>query len=113
MRVHRVRIVLWGLAWRWLVLLASVIAPALPVVIPVVVLLLVIGIGASLWRRPGLLGSAWRLLLAVVVLDVAFWLGSPSLIPGISLAMGITIADLWLRTAGRAFERVPAEQAGL
>jgi hypothetical protein len=105
--------VLWGLAWRSLVLLASVMAPPLPVVIAVVLLLLVIGIGASLWRRPGLLGSAWRLILAVVVLDGAFWLGSPFLIPGITLAIGITIADLGLRTAGRAFERVPAEHPGL
>ena len=92
----------WGLTWRWSILFISLIAPAPPAAILGTGLLLVVGLIASLWRRIGLLGSAWRLLLAVSIVNLGFWLGSPLLVPAITLALGVTVLDTWWSIRGGA-----------
>lgn len=110
MLVHPVRRIAWGLAWRWSVLLASLVAPDLPSVTATVGLLLGVGIVASVWRRADFLGSAWRLLLAVAVIDLAFWFGGAFLIPAITLAVGISVGDLWWSLASSTLRPAPADE---
>jgi len=74
--------------------------------------LLAAGLVASLWRRHDLLGSAWRLLLAVTVVNLGFWLGSPLLVPTITVALVVTVVDVWwsiagIRTVGERPETAP------
>jgi hypothetical protein len=109
---HLVRRVAWGLVWRWSILFASLIAPTPPLATTGVAVLLAAGLVASLWRRHDLLGSAWRLLLAVTVVNLGFWLGSPLLVPTITVALVVTVVDLWwsiagIRTVGERPETAP------
>ncbi|MDQ6884496.1 MAG: hypothetical protein M3077_09745 [Candidatus Dormibacteraeota bacterium] len=92
---HLLRRVAWGLVWRWSILFASLIAPAPFPAIAVVSVLLAAGTVTFVWRRQDWLGSAWRVLLAVAVVNLGFWLGSPWLVPAITIALVLTLADLW------------------
>ena len=101
---HPARAIAWGLTWRWSILFLSLIAPAPPAATVGVAVLLGLGFVASLWRRHDLLGSAWRVLLAVAIVNLGFWLGSPLLVPAITLAIVATLADLWWSIFAPALE---------
>ena len=102
MPTHLARRVAWGLTWRWALLFASLITPAPTQAILAIVILLVIGLVTLVWSRRDLLGAAWRVLLAVTVINAGFWLGGATLVPAITLALLITVGDLWWIIAGRA-----------
>jgi hypothetical protein len=97
---HVLRGIAWGLVWRWSLLFASLITPAPPLAIWAIVALLAVGLVASLWRRRDLLGSAWYVLLAVTVVNLGFWLGGGILVPAITLAIVITVGNLWWSIGG-------------
>ena len=98
---HLARRVAWGLTWRWSVLFASLITPAPSQAILGIAVLLAIGLVTLVWRRRDLFGAAWRVLLAVTVINAGFWLGGASLVPAITLALLITVGDLWWVIAGK------------
>jgi hypothetical protein len=110
MASHPVRTIVWGVTWRWSILFLSLIAPAPSGATVGVAVLLVAGLVAALWRRPDLLGSAWRLLLAVTIVNLGFWLGSPLLVPAITLAIVATLVDLWWSIAGPVLEADRADR---
>jgi len=110
MLAHPVRTIVWGVTWRWSILFLSLIAPAPPAATIGVAVLLGIGLVASIWRRADLLGSTWRILLAVTIVNLGFWLGSPLLVPAITLAIIATLGDLWWSIAGPALERGRADR---
>ncbi len=97
---HVLRRVGWGLTWRWSILFASLIAPAPFPAIAVVGVLLAAGLVAFVWRRRDWLGAAWRVLFAVAIVNLGFWLGSPLLVPAITVALVLTVADLWWSLTG-------------
>ncbi|HEY0492738.1 MAG TPA: hypothetical protein VGD57_04650 [Candidatus Dormibacteraeota bacterium] len=99
---HLVRRVAWGLTWRWSLLFASLITPAPAQAILAIGGLLAVGLVTMVWRRRDLLGTAWRVLLAVTVINAGFWLGGASLVPAITVALLITVSDLWWIIAGIA-----------
>jgi hypothetical protein len=102
MPTHLARRVAWGLTWRWSLLFASLITPAPTQAILAIAVLLAIGLITLVWRRRDLLGAAWRVLLAVTVINAGFWLGGAVLVPAITLALLITAGDLWWIIAGVA-----------
>ncbi|HEY8737087.1 MAG TPA: hypothetical protein VIO62_08605 [Candidatus Dormibacteraeota bacterium] len=110
MLAHPVRTIVWGVTWRWSILFLSLIAPAPPAATIGVAVLLGIGLVASIWRRADLLGSTWRILLAVTIVNLGFWLGSRLLVPAITLAIIATLGDLWWSIAGPALERGRADR---
>jgi hypothetical protein len=110
MASHPVRTIVWGVTWRWSILFLSLIAPAPSGATVGVAVLLVGGLVVALWRRNDLLGSAWRLLLAVTIVNLGFWLGSPLLVPAITLAIVVTLVDLWWSIAGPALEADRADR---
>ena len=97
---HVLRGIAWGLVWRWSVLFASLITPAPPLAILAIVAVLSVGLVASVWRRRDLLGSVWSVLLAVTVINLGFWLGGGLLVPAITLAIVITVGNLWWSIGG-------------
>ncbi|HSO93152.1 MAG TPA: hypothetical protein VLS53_01610 [Candidatus Dormibacteraeota bacterium] len=102
MPTHLASRVAWGLTWRWALLFASLITPAPIQATMAIAVLLVIGLVTLVWSRRDLLGSAWRVLLAVTVINAGFWMGGAILVPAITLALLITAGDLWWIIAGRA-----------
>lgn len=102
MPTHLARRVAWGLSWRWALLFASLITPAPIQAIMAIAVLLLLGLVTLVWSRRDLLGSAWRILLAVTVINAGFWIGGAILVPAITAALLITVGDLWWIVAGRA-----------
>lgn len=113
MPTHLGRRLAWGLTWRWGILFASLITPAPTQAILAIAVLLAIGLITLVWRRRDLLGAAWRVLLAVTVINLGFWVGGGLLVPAITLALLITVADLWWIIAGRAPSLPLANSGGL
>ncbi|MEO6796308.1 MAG: hypothetical protein ABI401_15620 [Candidatus Dormibacter sp.] len=97
---HVLRGIAWGLVWRWSLLFASLITSAPPLAIWAIVAILSVGVVASVWRRRDLLGSVWSVLLAVTVINLGFWLGGGLLVPAITLAIVITVGNLWWSIRG-------------
>ena len=106
---HLARRLAWGVTWRWALLFASLITPAPNQAIVVIALLLGVGLLTLVWRRRDLLGAAWRVLLAVAVINAGFWLGGGALVPAITLALLVTVADLWWMIAAPAAAPADAE----
>jgi hypothetical protein len=106
---HLVRRIVWGLAWRWSILFVSLITQAPPAASAAIAIVLAAGLVAAVWRRRDLLGSTWRLLLAIAIVNLGFWLGGAILVPAITLAIVVTFGDLWWSIIGTIVEGVPAD----